>query len=115
MTRPISLSYYTAPELSSLETVAVARRSGCSHVGLRLLGGQPGGSETLLLRDSTLQAEMLAAMAEQGIGALDANTARIVPDTRIADYIPFLDAAARLGRPACHDLGRRHRPEPRGR
>ena len=97
MTRPISLSYYTAPELSPLETVAVARRSGCSHVGLRLLGGQPGGSESLLLRDSALQAEMLAAMAEQGIGALDANTARIVPATRIADYIPFLDAAARLG------------------
>ena len=40
---------------------------------------------------------MLAAMAGQGIGALDANTARIVPDTRIADCVRFLDAAARLG------------------
>jgi len=32
-----------------------------------------------------------------GIAALAANTARIVPETRVADYMPFLDAAARLG------------------
>lgn len=97
MTRPLSLSYYTAPELSPLETVAVAAQAGCSHVGLRLLGGQPGGSETSLLLDRGLQADMLEAMADTGIAALDANTARLVPETRVADYIPFLDAAARLG------------------
>ncbi len=97
MTRPLSLSYYTVPELSPLETVAVAAQAGCSHVGLRLLGGQPGGSETPLLLEAALQAEMLAAMADRGIAPLDANTARIVPDTMVTDYIPFLDAAARLG------------------
>lgn len=97
MTRPLSLSYYTAPELSPLETVAVAAQAGCSHVGLRLLGGQPGGSETPLLLDRGLQTAMLEAMADAGIAALDANTARIVPGTQVADYAPFLDAAARLG------------------
>lgn len=97
MTRPLSLSYYTAPELSPLETVAVAAQAGCSHVGLRLLGGQPGGSETPLLLDRGLQTAMLEAMADAGIAALDANTARIVPETQVADYAPFLDAAARLG------------------
>lgn len=97
MTRPLSLSYYTVPELSPLETVAVAAQAGCSHVGLRLLGGQPGGGETPLLLDRSLQAEMLGAMADAGIAALDANTARIVPETRAADFTPFLDAAARLG------------------
>ncbi len=97
MTRPLSLSYYTAPELSPLETVAVAAQAGCSHVGLRLLGGQPGGGETPLLRDRALQADMIEAMADTGIAALDANTARIVPETQVADYAPFLDAAARLG------------------
>lgn len=97
MTRPLSLSYYTAPELSPLETVAVAAETGCSHVGLRLLGGQPGGGEAPLLLEAALQAEMLAAMADRGIAPLDANTARIVPETRVADYLPFLDAAARLG------------------
>ncbi len=97
MTRPLSLSYYTAPELSPLETVAVAAQTGCSHVGLRLLGGQPGGGETPLLRNRALQADMIAAMADAGIAALDANTARIVPETQVDDYTPFLDAAARLG------------------
>ena len=97
MTRAISLSYYTVPELSPLETVDAASRAGCSHVGLRLLSGQPGGGETSLLLESALQAELLAAMADRGIAALDANTARIVPATQVADYIPFLDAAARLG------------------
>lgn len=97
MTRPLSLSYYTVPELSPLETVAVAAQAGCSHVGLRLLGGQPGGSETPLLLDRGLQAAMREAMADAGIAALDANTARIVPGTRVADYAPFLDAAAGLG------------------
>ncbi len=97
MTRPLSLSYYTVPELSPLETVAAAAQAGCSHVGLRLLGGQPGGGETPLLLEAALQTEMLAAMADRGIAALDANTARIVPETRVCDYIPFLDAAARLG------------------
>ncbi|MXY40555.1 MAG: sugar phosphate isomerase/epimerase [Rhodospirillaceae bacterium] len=97
MTRPLSLSYYTVPELSPLETVAVAAQAGCSHVGLRLLGGQPGGGEMPLLLDPALQADLLEAMADTGITALDANTARIVPETRVADYIPFLDAAARLG------------------
>ncbi len=97
MTRPLSLSYYTVPELSPLETVAVAAQAGCSHVGLRLLGGQPGGGEMPLLLDRNLQAEMLRAMADAGIAALDANTARIVPETRVADYVSFLDAAARLG------------------
>ena len=97
MTRPLSLSYYTVPELSPPETVAAAAQAGCSHVGLRLLGGQPGGGEAPLLLEPALQAEMLAAMADRGIAALDANTARIVPDTRVADYIPFLDVAARLG------------------
>ncbi|MDE0716720.1 MAG: TIM barrel protein [Rhodospirillaceae bacterium] len=97
MTRPLSLSYYTVPELSPLETVAVAAQAGCSHVGLRLLGGQPGGGEMPLLLDPALQADLLEAMADTGITALDANTARIVPETRVADYVPFLDAAARLG------------------
>lgn len=97
MTRPLSLSYYTVPELSPLETVAVAAQAGCSHVGLRLLSGQPGGGETPLLLDRGLQAEMQRAMADAGIAALDANTARIVPETQVADYLPFLDAAVRLG------------------
>lgn len=97
MTRPLSLSYYTVPELTPPETVAVAAETGCRHVGLRLLGGQPGGGEMPLLAEPALRRDTRGALAQHGITALDANTVRIVQETRVLDYVPFLDAAAELG------------------
>lgn len=108
--RPLSLSYYTVPELDALETVAVAAAGGCRHVGLRLLGGQPKGGETALLSDPALRREMRAAMSVHGVSALDANTVRLVPATDIADYAPFFHAASELG--ARHVLTTVDDPEP---
>jgi sugar phosphate isomerase/epimerase len=93
----ISLSYYTVPELDALETVRIAATTGCNHVGLRLLGGQPGGGETKLLADPALRREMHQVMSDHGISALDANTVRLVPKTDIPAYRPFFEAAAELG------------------
>jgi len=95
--RPLSLSYYTVPELNPLETVSVAAACGCRYVGLRLLGGQPGNSETDLLKDAALRRQMIRALAAAGVSALDANTVRLVPATVAAAYLPFFDAAAELG------------------
>ena len=95
--RPLSLSYYTVPELTPLETIAVAADAGCRHIGLRLLGGQPGCSEMPLLADAGLRRQVLAAFGDTGISPLDANTARIVPATKIEAFLPFLDAAAEFG------------------
>jgi sugar phosphate isomerase/epimerase len=108
--RPLSLSFYTVPELDALETVAVAAGTGCRHVGLRLLSGQPGGGETALLLDPALRREMRAAMAAHCVSALDANTVRLVPTTDIATYSPFFDAASELG--ARHVLTTVDDPEP---
>ena len=96
----LSLSYYTVPELTALDTVKVAAKTGCTHVGLRLLGGQPGKSEMPLLAQKALRRELRRLMEDCGIGALDANTARLVPESEIDMYLPFLDAA--------HELGARH-------
>ena len=99
--RPLSLSYYTVAELTALETVEVAAASGCQHVGLRLLGGQPGSDDTKLLRSPALRCAMRELMASYGISALDANTVRLIPETDVAAYLPFFDAATELG--ARHD------------
>ena len=95
--RPLSLSYYTVPELDVLEAIAVASDMGCRHVGLRLLGGQPGGSEMPLMTDAALRRQARLLMADLGVTALDANTARIVAETEIESFQPFLDVAAELG------------------
>ena len=95
--RPLSLSYYTVPELTPLEVIAVAADAGCRHVGLRLLGGQPGGSELPLVADAGLRRQVLAMFRDTGITPLDANTARVVPATKVEAFLPFLDVAAELG------------------
>lgn len=94
---PLSLSYYTVPELDAVEAVQVAADCGCSHVGLRLLGGQPGGSEMPLMTEPAVQRELKAALQGRGLTALDANTARLVHETDVAAFAPFLDVAAELG------------------
>jgi len=94
---PLSLSYYTVPNLTPPEVVNVAAESGCQHVGLRLLGGQPGDNEMPLLIDANLRRLTRLLMVDTGITALDANTARIVPETDIQAFLPFLDVAAELG------------------
>jgi len=95
--RALSLSYYTVAELEPVETVRVAAASGCRHVGLRLLHGQPGGGEANLLTRAGARRAMRAALAETGITLLDANTVRLVPETRVAAYLPFFETAAELG------------------
>ncbi|MEX0923490.1 MAG: TIM barrel protein [Rhodovibrionaceae bacterium] len=94
---PLSLSYYTVPELDAVEAVQVAADCGCAHIGLRLLGGQPGGSEMPLMTQPELRRELKTAMRERQISALDANTARLIPESDVAAFAPFLDVAAELG------------------
>jgi sugar phosphate isomerase/epimerase len=96
-TWPLSLSYYTVPELDPVQAVHVAADCGCSHVGLRLLGGQPGGSEMPLMTSPAIQRDLIVALRTRGLSALDANTVRLVPETSVATYSAFLDVAAELG------------------
>jgi sugar phosphate isomerase/epimerase len=94
---PLSLSYYTAPELTAPETVDVAAATGCRFVGVRLLGGQPTGELPALMTDAALRRETLRRLRATGVAVLEASTARLAPDTTIADFDRFLDVAAALG------------------
>lgn len=94
---PISLSYYTVPELDPPEMVTVAAAAGCDHIGLRLLDTQPGGRMPPIMRDAGLRRETRARLRETGLSVLDANTARLVPETDVSAYRPFLEVAAEMG------------------
>ena len=95
--RSLSLSYYTAPELSFLELLEVAARGGCRQVGVRLLDGAPDAAATPLLQSAALRREARRRMAALGLTALEASAARIRPATRVTDFEPFLAACAELG------------------
>jgi sugar phosphate isomerase/epimerase len=94
---PLSLSYYTVPELDPPETVAVAAATGCQHVGMRLLAGQPGGDLLPIMADAALRRATLRQLRDTGISVLDANTARLTPDTDMTGFLPFFEVAAELG------------------
>jgi sugar phosphate isomerase/epimerase len=94
---PLSLSYYTVPELGPVETVHAAADAGFDLVGLRLLHGQPGGGEAPLLQDHGLRRETMRALEARGVRALDASGARVVPGTNVDAFDRLLDAAAEMG------------------
>jgi sugar phosphate isomerase/epimerase len=94
---PLSLSYYTVPELSPPEMVSAAANAGFDFVGVRLLHGQPGGDMAPLMHESALRRETMARLRDTGLGVLDASGARITPATVISDFVPFIEVAASLG------------------
>ena len=42
MKNSLSISYYTAPELSPVKLIESAAKLNCKYIGLRLLSNQPG-------------------------------------------------------------------------
>jgi sugar phosphate isomerase/epimerase len=106
---PLSLSYYTVPELTAPDSVDVAAATGCRYVGARLLGGQPTGALPPLMTEAGARREMLRRLHDTGILVLDASTARLVPETSVPDFARFLDVAAELG--ARHVLASGNDPE----
>ena len=96
-TIPLSLSYYTVPELSPPQMVRAAAAAGFDFVGARLLNGQPGRDLAPLLENPALRRETIACLHDAGMQVLDASGARLRPDTNMAAFAPFIDAAAELG------------------
>lgn len=108
---PLSLAFYTVPELAPPQVAEVAAATGFAHMGLRLLNGQPADGGSPLATDASLRRETMARMHDHGITALDANSARLVPETKIEDFEPFLAIAAEMG--ARHVLSTGNDPDRR--
>jgi sugar phosphate isomerase/epimerase len=106
---PLSLSYYTVPELGPPAMVRAAAEAGFGFVGVRLLDGQPGNSATPLLESSALRKETLACLRDTGVEVLDASGARLIPSTNVAAFALFFEAARELG--VCHVLATADDPD----
>ena len=96
-TVPLSLSYYTVPELTPPAMVAAAAAAGFEYVGVRLLNGQPGRDLAPLMRDAAVRRETLACLRDTGLRVLDASGARLIPATDMTAFGPFLETAAQMG------------------
>ena len=93
MKNSLSISYYTAPELSPVKLVESAAKLKCKFIGLRLLSNQPGADEMPLLNDLSFRKVVKKNMNSLGVYSLDANSLRIIPDSNVSDYLNFFDAA----------------------
>jgi len=91
VTRAIGLAALTVLELPAAEQVSVAAQAGYTHVGLRLI---PVAGQTLPPFDVD---EIERRLADTGIRVLDLEVFRLSADTKVADFEPALDTAARLG------------------
>jgi sugar phosphate isomerase/epimerase len=82
----ISLAALTVLELSPPEMVEIASRCGYSHVGLRPIAATPTEVHFPLLTDTQLRRETLATMCDTGVGILDIEILRLIPETVISDF-----------------------------
>src|SRR5881409_1836757 len=92
VSRKIGLAALTVLELSHEEQVSVAAQAGYSHVGLRLIpvAGQP----VIHALDA---AEVERRLADTGVGVLDVEVFRLMPQTNVGEFEAVMATAQRLG------------------
>jgi sugar phosphate isomerase/epimerase len=89
--RRIGLAALTCMELAPHELVSVAAQAGYDCVGLRLIAV---AGQTLPVFDLR---ETERRLADTGLSVLDVEVFRVDASTRVADFEPVLEQAARLG------------------
>jgi len=98
MTRSYSLSFLTVADLGPADAMRVAVETGYDRVGLRLLPAAASGEGPYpILTDPSVLKEARAALADTGIRVGDVEIVRLKPQTKLDEFIPFLDCAANLG------------------
>ena len=98
MARTISLAPLTMLELAPPDMVTCAAQAGYTNLGLRLHPVMPGLDVNYpIIGDTPMVREVLRRLGDTGMQVLDVEFIRITPDTRVADHVPMLETAARLG------------------
>jgi sugar phosphate isomerase/epimerase len=97
MARVLSLSALTVLELPPPDMVTCARDAGYSHVGLRLIPATREEPAYDTVGDTPIVRDTLARLRGEAIEVLDVEILRLKPDTKVADFRPVLETAARLG------------------
>ncbi len=100
----LSLCPMTILDASPAEQVTAAAQAGFDAVGLRVA---PAAHERVwpMLGDTPMMRETLARLADTGREVLDVELIMLRPDHRLADALPVLDAAVRLGARFVNVLG----------
>jgi sugar phosphate isomerase/epimerase len=95
--RVVSLDHLTVFELVPPELVQTASLAGFTHVGMRLNPAAPGERQHPMLGNAPMLRETLARMRDTGTRVFDVGVFRLRKETRVADFEPVLETAARLG------------------
>ena len=93
----MALAALTVLELPPADMVSCAAEAGYTHVGLRLIPATPTEASYATIGDTPVIRATLARMADTGIRCFDVEILRLKPETRVADFLPVLETAARLG------------------
>jgi len=72
-----SLAHLTLLDLTPVELITVAARSGYQKVGIRLTAASPGGAAYPLMRDAPALRDTLARIRDTGVGVFDLEIIRI--------------------------------------
>ena len=103
MRRLISLAHLTLLfEVAPPEVVTVAAGAGFQAVGLRLNPSRinlkrPQEAQFPMLGDTPMMRDTLRRLGDTGLQVLDIEMLTLRADTRIEEFLPVLDAGARLG------------------
>lgn len=97
MQRCFSLAHLTVPNLHPVEMAALAGRTGYTHIGLRMTPVTLNGWHFPLMDNRALFRNTRQAVADAGVGLLDVEVLRLVPETEVSDYQPLLEVSAELG------------------
>lgn len=104
-----SLAHLTALELTPPELIMAASSAEYRFVGLRLVPVTRGGAAWPLWSDKSMMAGTKARIADTGVGVLDVELVKLLPDTDVADFLPCMEAATEIG--ARHLLTQADDPE----
>jgi len=104
-----SLAHLSALDLTPPELIIAAEEARYDFVGLRMVAVTPNGAAWPLWKDRKTMAGTKARMAESGVGVLDVELIKLLPDTDVRDFEPCMEAAAELG--ARHLLTQADDPE----
>lgn len=98
MPEPIlSLAALTVLEAGPIEMVRIARACGYSHVGLRPVAATAAEPHVPVLTDAPAKRELARVLAGEGIGVLDCEIVRLVPEMDWDLVRSVIDFAAQFG------------------
>lgn len=87
----------TVLEVSPVDMIDIAARTGYSHVGLRLEPATPEEYHFPLVNDPALRRQTLKRLHDTGIKVLDIEILRLKPQTCVSDFDKILSVGAEFG------------------